>query len=350
MRIEVLFILFFLNCFARADNNVVMKLLMANYDLAEEDTVSAWQLIESIDSAQLKSSNIDQQLTYYQLRSIIEGGRKDVLSEIVTLGRAMDLMERHRPTANYLNTALELGCCLKENGEYERADRIVRHALVKGSAIVDSCDASSALFTLLADIKEQQDDSLYANILHKKAQSQSLRYYAFGMGRDSTDIILQRFDNLISESEVMRQHFCCKQYGFLPIISELAYYIYIGGNSVEAIRICEQSLQLARDSMLTNQPWACSAYRVLLGAYVYNKQIEKAKQLLPVAIEYCGHFPEMGYTEEGLYSIIGNSLFEMRQYAEALPYLEEMERIAIKKERPINNVWKERIMICRELK
>ena len=333
-----------------ADNEVGIKLLMIGMSISSNDTISAWSIINGIDSMKLKDINEDQLLAYYQLRSLLEDKRKDNFSAAASFGKVMDILEKRRPSDIYIDYAYGRTKSLKECGNYLEAERVARHALVRGSAIIDSCWTSSALFTLLAEIKELQGDTLFSEELHEKAQQQSLRLLAFSMGRDSTDIMLTRFNNMNNELHAMKHAFSRKEYSYIQGLNQLAYYVNMGGNAKEAVRLCEQSLQLARDSMLTSEPGACTAYQVLLSAYVMNNQVEKAKALLPVACDYYKRFPELGQTEEGLCSILGEGLFQTGNYNEAFPYLQQMEDLATKKGRPLGDYWKGLVRICKELR
>lgn len=112
----------------------------------------------------------------------------------------------------------------------------------------------------------------------------------------------------------------------------------------------EESLRMARDSMLTEQAWTCGGYAVLLNAYPYDDQLEKAKKLLPEAVRYYAKFPEMGMTEEGLLSLVGEALFYKRDYANAWQFLKRMNEVAAKKKRPLNDYWRGLVNLCREFR
>lgn len=333
-----------------ADNEIGTKLLMISMSISSNDTISAWSIISSIDSMHLQHANEDQLLAYYQLRSVLEDKRNDNFSAAASYGKVMDVLEKRRPSDIYIDYAYGRTKSLKECGLYLEAERVARHALVRGSAIIDSCWTSSALFTLLAEIKELQGDTIFSEKLHEKAQQQSLRLLAFSMGRDSTDIMLTRFNNMNNELHAMKHAFSRKEFSYIQGLNHLAYFVYMGGNAKEAVRLCEQSLQLARDSMLTCEPGACTAYQVLLSAYVMNNQVEKAKALLPVACDYYKRFPELGQTEEGLFSLLGEGLFQTGNYKEAFPYLQHMEDLANKKGRHLDDYWKELVRICKEMR
>jgi len=332
------------------ESEVGMRLLMANYDLMERDTLSALTLMQSIDTVRVTKLNKDLQLIYYQLKASVVESRHDYAAEARNLGLAMEILDRRRPSANYLETAWGQGYALMKTGDYEEAGRVVRHALVKGSAVVDSCRVSSWLFTLMAEIAEHQGDSIFAQHLHERAQQQSLRTMAFEMGPDSTDMMLRRYDEQRQELHQSKHFFTRDNPAYLYLLSQMAFLVNSGGNAKEAIRMGEESLRMARDSMLTEQAWTCGGYAVLLNAYPYDGQLEKAKKLLPEAVRYYAKFPEMGMTEEGLLSLVGEALFYKRDYANAWQFLKRMNEVAAKKKRPLNDYWRELVNLCREFR
>ena len=350
MKIKLLLLSLLLSAPAFADNEVGVKLLMANMALEDKDTLTACDIISGIDSTQLKEMNDEMLLSYYPLRSILEERTQDHLAAAASLGKAMEILERRRPTNDYLDIAFGQGYCRKEAGQYKEAGRVLRHALVRGSAIVDSCQVSTSLFTLMAEVNELLGDTLFARLLHEKAQQQSLRIMAFAAGRDSTEIYLSRFNNMFNELHAQQHDYSRERYGYLYGLGQLAYYMNGGGNPKEAIRLSEQALQLARDSMLTDQPWTCYAYSVLLSAYVIDGQKEKAKELLPVACDYFRCFPEMDTTEEDLYFTLGESLFYTGNYEEAWPYLEHMDEVAVRSRRSLDDYRRKLLTVCRALR
>ena len=58
----------------------------------------------------------------------------------------------------------------------------------------------------------------------------------------------------------------------------------------------------------------------------------------------------LGQTEEGLCSILGQGLFQTGNYKEAFPYLQQMEDLATKKGRLLDDYWKGLVRICKELR
>lgn len=308
------------------DSKTAMNFMMIEMSINKGDTVAARNLLDKISSDCEQSEDWECQYKFYKLRGNLNYSfHRDLY--ISDYQRAFEVYPMSAPpTQEYLTTASDLCWALVENEQFDHSEAIAAKALVRASAISDSCMHSATLFSILAMCYEHRGDTIMPQHFHKKSQILGIKYHALNSAPDSIDIYNERINKQFNEVEYVKAFFDKNHPNYLLSLNDLAAQVMQSGNFLETIYLGEQIQRLAKDSMMTHVEGACDTYSDLLYCYAYLHQQQKAVELLPQAVVYFNEFPNRGISEAILQTRIGLGLMDCGNYKEALPYLQQAKR------------------------
>lgn len=245
------------------------------------------------------------------------------------------------PTQAYLEAALDLVVACQQAQLWDEAEQVASRALVRATALADSCLEPALLFSRLATCYEQRGDSIMPRHLHRKSQVLSLRHAVLTQHADSFDIYCKRMDEWFKQMENVR-----KQYGeasaeYMDALSGLAVTLQVNGeNTREALLVGEQALDVARRGGLLQDnrqgvAFALSdVYTLLLYCYAALDLSGRGEALWPVALDYHHRHPELDVPDAYLYYMVGCGHAAAQRTAVALEWLRRARKACNSKTDP----------------
>ena len=168
-------------------------------------------------------------------------------------------------TEKYLAAALSLCSVCQEADSIALGEQTAATALVRGSALADSCWQAAALFSMLAYFYEQRGDTVMPEHFHKKSQVLMIRNAILKHHADSVEYYNRRLNDLLNMRYQQQCLFSRKNRNFAFLADECCAMISDSGNTLETIHVGEQQLKLVRDSAFLATEDVCSEtyYRLI---------------------------------------------------------------------------------------
>lgn len=320
MRHIILSILLFLSSATTlvADDNPVLDLMLIDHCFLLDDTATLNKLYRDLEPRIAKSSRWQDKFYYYKLRADYYFDYEEFVNQaIADYKTALSAFPNDAfPNLDYMETNYELCELLDQTKQYDEGEKYASHALVRGMAQVDSCYASSLMFSLLAKFYEEKGDTIMPNHFHQKAQELGIKYNILTSMPDSIEIYNQR---LLEKYQLLNHS--KDSISYLSNLSNYLVWVSNSGNINETIWTGERILQLTQRYGQTQSVCSYVTYYYLLHNYALKGDLEKLEELYPKAKAYYSLFPEEIMTVSLLSADIANALMENYHYKEALPYL-----------------------------
>lgn len=276
--------------------------------------------------------------------------RKDAKAAVDYFHKAYQSFPFNEPVnQEFLAFASDLTVACDSTKQYQLGENIASDALFRSSCIVDSCIYSAGLFTQLAKFYELRGDTIMPRHFHRKSQDLSIRYWIVSTKSDSIDIYNKRLDNLYQNIEGSRNIFGPKNTDYIAILNLLLYYVCSSGNVKESIYLGNEILKLVAEHNLENSDKHYETYYILLSNYAADGNISAVERLLPKAINYYSHFPNLYVDKDYLYYLIGEGLTFCKRFNDALSYL-KLAKNELKKDNrePLKKLIDKKIKECEE--
>lgn len=276
-------------------------------------------------------------------------GEGNVADSIRCYKQKLDAFFANSPaTEEYLNTALSLCEACKEADSIALGEQTATTALVRGSALADSCWQAAALFSMLAYFYEQRGDSIMPEHFHKKSQVLMIRNAILRYHADSVDYYNQR---LVQELEMLNQQkylFCRKNKNYAYMRDDFCAMVSQSCNALETIHFGEQQLQLVRDSAYLSTEDVCGeTYFRLIYTHALLGNLNRAQALVEEAKSYYHRFPKKWATEAFLWFQIGYGLYLNGNHSAAQSYLLKAKKLSVKADQAWQNELKQLIRQCK---
>lgn len=329
---EILFLLFLIQCplLSFSQENNAFEILAINQCLNQNDTTEARRILKSIESKSIASSDWMDRYYYYRTNANFLYGASngnDVSRAIENYKRAVDSYPMSViPDLQYMEDACVLCQLLYQTKQYNVGEHYAEKALVRGTAMLDSCDYSAHLFSLLAEFYAQKGDTIMPVNFHRKSQELSIRYATLVQYPDSADFILQRLDNLYSSIHYQKHRLCKENTSYFSLICKYITWVSDSGNALEAVYLGETTLAEATKLQLDFSPCIFSLYYDLAYNYArissFNDKdaSNKLESLYPKAVKYYAMLPQMKISESLLAGRIAYGFMDNACYSEALRY------------------------------
>ena len=261
----------------------------------------------------------------------------------------LDAFPANSPASEeYLYMALSLCDACKEADSIALGEQTAATALVRGSALADSCWQAAALFSMLAYFYEQRGDSIMPEHFHKKSQVLMIRNSILKYHADSVDYYNQR---LAQELEMLHQQkhlFCRKNKNYAYMRDEFCAMVSQSYNALETIHFGEQQLQLVRDSAFLSTEDVCGeTYFRLIYTHALLGNLDRVQALVEEAKSYYQRFPKKWATEAFLWFQIGSGLYEYGNYSAAQSYLLKAKKLSVKADQAWQDELKQLIKQCK---
>lgn len=251
-------------------------------------------------------------------------------------------------TKEYLHTAFCLCQAYMEADSMAQSEQTAATALVRASALADSCWQAAALFSMLAYIYEQRGDSVMPERFHEKSQVLMMRYNFQKYHTDSVAYYNQRLNQLLNMRYQQKHLFGRKNKNYAYLNDELCGMVSQSGNTEETIHLGEQQLQFVRDSVfLATEDVCCETYYSLIAAYAASGNEERALALVQEAMDYYRRFPKEWATEAWLWWQVGRGLHHYGDSKAALPYLQKARKLSSNADQPWQEELRTRIRQCK---
>lgn len=328
----LLFLLIQCSLFSFSQENNAFEILAINQCLNQNDTAGAHRILKSIESKSVVSSDWRDRYYFYRTNANFLYGASNGNNVSLVIENYKKAIESYPisviPDLQYMEDACVLCQLLYQTKQYEIGEHYAEKALVRGTAIVDSCDYSARLFSLLAEFYVQKGDTIMPFKFHRKSQELSIHYATLIQYPDSADFILQRLDNLYNNIHYQKHRFSKENTSYLNLMCQYMTWVSNSGNALEAIYLGETILEEAIKLQLEFEPCVYSLYYDLAynyartSGFVGNDTASKLELLYPKAAKYYAKFPQMGISESLLAGRIADGFMENACYKEALYYAE----------------------------
>lgn len=314
-----------------ADGDERVALSMAEQSLSLNDTMTVRTILNRIASQCQNSDSWEDRFKFYSLSGKLN--MLDTTSYSKAFGDLFNAYETYpdtvAPTQIYLSVVRDLCQVMYDRKLFLKTrwgERIAEKALMRCMSIVNECEVSAELFSLLAGFYELRGDTIMPQHFHRKSQELSVKYYyKTVVPADSLELYYKRLASLMKRIDESKSFFNRNTPEYLVWLEELNNQVFSSGNSKETIYLSEYILQTARDSMLLDRPDIMfMAFVNLLYAYAENNELEGALAMLSEAEAYYARYPNEHITKYVMYYYIGLGLYygKMIQTEKVVYYLQ----------------------------
>lgn len=253
-------------------------------------------------------------------------------------------------TEEYLDAVMSLCVACYKADSVVLGEQMAATALVRGSALADSCWQAATLFSTLAYFYEQRGDTIMPQHFHNKSQVLMMRYAILKEHADSVEYYNQRIEQVLNMRHQQKHLFSRKNRKYAYLNDEFCATVSSSCNTMETIYLGEQQLKLVRDSAFLADDNVCSeTYFRLIYSHALMGHLDRAMTLLEEAKEYYRRFPREGISESFLWWQVGEGLFNYGDYAQALSCLQNAKKLSTDVDKPWIDELKKTIKQCRKL-
>lgn len=304
------------------ENDNAINIVLARYCMGEGDTATALNILKQIRQNCERSDVWEDRFNCNLLLGDLnyERGRGNTRAAGF-YRKAFDVYPANiAPNQDFLKAAYSLCNTYYEAADYANCEKYAANALVRSTAVVDSCFSSSGLFSLLANVYEHRGDTIMPQRFHQKAQELSIKYTILTEHPDSTELYNQRIAEQQNNIHNAWHTFSKNNTSYLYLMSEYYDMVTYSGNMFETIYLGEYILDMAKKHDMANDPSIYTIYDRLLYNYAVNDEKDKVESLLPDATSYYSRFPYGNITEAYLYYNIGAGFAGSMKYKLAEKY------------------------------